>query len=83
LDDAAALFGESASRIVLSVAGDNVARVMEQAATAGVPAKVLGRTGGQRLRISTGGRTTVDLPVEDGERAWSAAIDSYFEKKIA
>ena len=83
LDDAAALFGESASRVVVSVAAENVTRVMEQAAAAGVPARVIGQTGGNRLRIATGGRMTVDVSIEDAERAWSAAIDSYFAKKIA
>ena len=83
LDDAAALFGESASRVVVSVAAENVTRVLEQATAAGVPARVIGQTGGNRLRIATGGRMTVDVSIEDAERAWSAAIDSYFAKKIA
>ena len=83
LNDAAALFGESASRVVVSVAADNVTRVLEQAAAAGVPARVIGQTGGNRLRIATGGRMTIDMSIDDAERAWSAAIDSYFDKKIA
>jgi phosphoribosylformylglycinamidine synthase subunit PurL len=83
LDDAAALFGESASRVVVSVAAENVTRVVEQAAAAGVPVRVIGQTGGKRLRITTGGRVSVDVSIEDAERAWSAAIDSYFSKKIA
>ena len=61
----------------------NVTRVLEQAAAAGVPARVIGQTGGNRLRIATGGRMTIDMAIEDAERAWSAAIDSYFAKKIA
>ena len=83
LDDAAALFGESASRIIVSAAPDYVTRVLEQAATAKVPARVIGQTGGNRLRIAIGGRMTIDMSIEDAERAWSAAIDSYFAKKIA
>ena len=57
--------------------------MVEQAAAAGVPARVIGQTGGNRLRITAGGRVTVDVSIEDAERAWSAAIDSYFAKKIA
>ena len=83
LDEAAALFGESASRVVVSAAAENVTRVMDQATAAGVPVRVIGQTGGNRLRIATGGRITVDVSIEDAERAWSAAIDTYFEKKIA
>ena len=83
LNDAAALFGESASRIVVSVAADDVTRVLELAAAANVPARVIGQTGGNRLRMATGGRMTIDMATDDAERAWSTAIDSYFAKKIA
>jgi phosphoribosylformylglycinamidine synthase len=83
LNDAAALFGESASRIVVSVAADDVTRVLEMAAAASVPARVIGQTGGNRLRMATGGRMTIDMATDDAERAWSATIDSYFAKKIA
>lgn len=83
LNDQAALFGESASRVVVSATDENAVRVLAAAAAAGVPGRIIGRTGGSRLRISTGGRTTIDVPVEDAERAWSAAIESYFEQKIA
>ena len=83
LNDAAALFGESASRIVVSTAADDVTRVLEAAAAVNVPARVIGRTGGNRLRIATGGRVTVDVAIDNAERAWSAALDSYFAQKIA
>ena len=83
LNDAAALFGESASRIVVSAAADDVTRVLELAAAAGVPARVIGQTGGNRLRMATGGRMTIDMATDDAERAWSTAIESYFAKKIA
>jgi phosphoribosylformylglycinamidine synthase subunit PurL len=83
LNDAAALFGESASRIVVSTEADNVTRVLELAAAAKVPARVIGQTGGNRLRFATGGRMTIDMATDDAERAWSAAIESYFAKKIA
>ena len=83
LNDAAALFGESASRIVVSATADDVTRVLELAAAANVPARVIGQTGGNRLRIATGGRMTIDMATDAAERAWSAAIESYFAKKIA
>jgi phosphoribosylformylglycinamidine synthase len=83
LNDAVALFGESASRIVVSAAADAAARILELAAAAGVPARVIGRTGGNRLRIATGGRVTVDMATDAADRVWSMAIESYFAKKIA
>ncbi len=49
--EAATLFGESASRVVVSVADGSVAAVLNQAARAGVPARVIGRTGGAEIRI--------------------------------
>jgi len=83
VNDRAALFGESASRVIVSTMADSVPRVLAQAEAAGVPARAIGRTGGNRLRIATGGRAAIDISVADAERAWSAAIESYFEKKIA
>jgi phosphoribosylformylglycinamidine synthase subunit PurL len=83
LSEAGVLFGESASRIVISAAAEDVTRVLEQAAASNVPARVIGRTGGNRLRIATGGRMTIDLAIDTAERTWSAAIDSYFAQKIA
>jgi phosphoribosylformylglycinamidine synthase II len=83
VNDRAALFGESASRVIVSTTADSVPRVLAQAEAAGVPARAIGRTGGNRLRIATGGRAAIDISVVDAERAWSAAIESYFEKKIA
>ena len=80
---AAALYGESASRIIVSAAEERVAAILERAAAAGVPARVIGRTGGQSVRIAVGGETAIDIPIEEAERAWSAAIERYFTKRVA
>ncbi|MGD9902909.1 MAG: phosphoribosylformylglycinamidine synthase subunit PurL [Vicinamibacterales bacterium] len=74
---AAALFGESASRVVVSVADGHVAAVLEQAAAAGVPAQVIGRTGGAEIRLDCGG-ASIRLPVADAEARWATAIGGYF-----
>jgi phosphoribosylformylglycinamidine synthase len=83
LNEAAALFGESASRVVISVSPGNVGSVLDQAAAAGVPARVIGRVGGTRLRLAVDGRPAIDLDVAEAERSWRAGMDSYFAKKIA
>jgi phosphoribosylformylglycinamidine synthase len=83
LDDAAALFGESASRVVLSVAPDNVTSVLERAAAANVPARVVGQTGGNRLRMAVGGRAAIDQSLDVAERAWSSALEQYFVRRVA
>ena len=77
---AAALFGESASRIVVSAADGAVAAVLERAAQAGVPAAVVGRTGGPDIRIEHGGTTVVRMRVADAEAHWAEAIGGYFQR---
>ena len=83
MNEAAALFGESASRIVVSIPEDAVTRVLERASAAAVPAHVIGRTGGNRLRIAVKGRLAIDVSIDEAERRWSAAIESHFARKIA
>ncbi len=73
--EAATLFGESASRIVVSVADGAVAQVLQAAAAAGVPAQVIGRTGGTDIRIDVDGRTAVRQPVAEAEAAWATVIE--------
>jgi len=83
LNDAAALFGESASRVVVSVSSGYLTDVLRCARAAGVPVSVIGETGGNRLRMAVAGRTAVDVAVDEAERAWSAAIERVFTKKVA
>ncbi len=80
---AAALFGESASRVVVSATQTAVGDVLERARGAGVPAAVIGRTGGDTIRISIGGEPAVTLAVADAERAWSNAVEQFFTKRVA
>ena len=79
----AALFGESASRVIISVAEPDVDALRVHARAADVPAAVIGRTGGGRLRIAVGGERMVDLGVGDAERVWSTAIERRFTGRAA
>ena len=83
VNTAAALFGESASRVVISAVPEDVTRILERAAAARVPARVVGQTGGNRLRVAAGGEMVIDLSVDEAERAWSTAIERYFVKRVA
>jgi phosphoribosylformylglycinamidine synthase len=83
LNDAVALFGESASRIVVSVSSDSVTEILQRAALAGVLARVIGETGGNRLRIAVAGRVIVDVSVDDAERVWSTVIERVFARRVA
>jgi phosphoribosylformylglycinamidine synthase len=80
---AAALFGESASRALISTSSDTVTEVLQQAAKAGVPAQVIGETGGNRLRIAVAGELEVDVAIEEAERAWTDTIGRIFVRKVA
>jgi phosphoribosylformylglycinamidine synthase len=80
---AAALFGESASRVVVSAPPDDITEVLQAAAGAGVPARVIGETGGNRLRIAVGGTTEVDVALDEAESAWSETIERLFARKVA
>jgi phosphoribosylformylglycinamidine synthase II len=82
-NEAAALFGESASRVVVSTTSDNVADVLQRAAAAHVPARVIGETGGNRLRIAVAGALVVDVAVDEAERIWSTVIERVFARKAA
>ncbi len=65
----ASLFGEAPSRFIVSLPAHHLADVQAVAAAHGVPLHVVGRTGGDRLRIAAGGvgapRWTIDLPLTE------------------
>lgn len=83
LNDAVALFGESASRIVVSVPPGTVTEILQRAALAGVLARVIGETGGNRLRIAVAGRVIIDVSVDEAERVWSTSIERVFARRVA
>jgi len=83
INTAAALFGESATRVLISVEPDQLTAVLERATAARVQARVAGNTGGNRLRISVGGAAAIDLAIGEAELAWSTAIDRHFVRRVA
>jgi phosphoribosylformylglycinamidine synthase len=64
------LFGESQSRILLSVRRKHVARLRELARDVDVPCTVLGEVRGRRLRIGT----LIDVSTADLRHAWADAL---------
>src|SRR5262249_21775698 len=83
MNTAAALFGESASRVLISVAAENATTVLARAAAAKVPARLVGQTGGNLLRIAVAGRIAVDVSIHEAERVWGSALERYFVKRVA
>jgi len=74
LNTIALLFGESPSRIMISVHPDNVERMMTIAERAGARCAVIGEVGGASLRISLDGETLVDRPVAELEALWQRTL---------
>jgi phosphoribosylformylglycinamidine synthase II len=72
----ATLFGESASRIVLSVSSHQIDTVMAAAKEAEIPAREIGRVGGDHVRISVNGVVAIESPVTAAEHAWATAIEN-------
>ncbi|MEN3336631.1 MAG: phosphoribosylformylglycinamidine synthase subunit PurL [Acidobacteriota bacterium] len=80
---ASTIFGESASCVVVSVRSDDRAALLQLATEAGVPAQLIGRTGGSTLRISVAGALAIDCPVAEAERVWSGSIARHFLRATA
>jgi phosphoribosylformylglycinamidine synthase subunit PurL len=81
--DVATLFGESASRVVVSVAPAAVSDLLARAAAVDVQAAQIGTVGGNRIRITIDGRVALDESVADAEAIWSGALERYFERTRA
>jgi phosphoribosylformylglycinamidine synthase len=80
-DEVTTLFGESASRALVSVAPARLAELLALAASHAVPAVRLGTVGGDRVRLSLGGRVVIDELLAEAERIWAGSIEIYFAKR--
>jgi phosphoribosylformylglycinamidine synthase len=71
----AALLGETQSRALLTAALDQADALLAHFATAGVPARIIGRTGGDQLVCNLNGESLrVTWLVRDLHRAWDGAL---------
>jgi phosphoribosylformylglycinamidine synthase len=69
----ALLFGESTGRVIAATAASE--RLLELAREHGVPARCIGRTGGDRLRIGPGtGEIWIDAALERLHHVWTDAL---------
>jgi phosphoribosylformylglycinamidine synthase len=82
-DAIATLFGESSSRAIVSVSPAERPALAELAAELGVPFRVIGRTGGSRLRMEVSGAPAVDCAVSEAEQTWTSAIERHFAGRAA
>src|SRR5271154_2767055 len=70
------LFGEDASRILLSCDPSRVARIQKIADESGIAAEVIGETIPERLEVSVDGRVIVTASVSDLSIAYESALES-------
>jgi phosphoribosylformylglycinamidine synthase subunit PurL len=79
----ALLFGESTGRVVVTTRDSDALR--SAAKRAGIPARRIGETGGERLRIGPRdrGEAWIDAPVERLARIWTRALPRRLEESAA
>ncbi|MDH4617350.1 MULTISPECIES: phosphoribosylformylglycinamidine synthase subunit PurL [Brevibacillus] len=68
------LFSESQSRILLSTAQEQAEAVLALAAELGVPAQVIGKTGGSSLVVKVNGAEAINASIQEVKAAWKDAI---------
>jgi len=71
-----ALFGEDASRILISCDPGQVARIKQLAETFGVSAEIIGETVPEKLEISLDGKVVISAAVSDLSVAYENALES-------
>jgi phosphoribosylformylglycinamidine synthase len=71
-----ALFGEDASRIVISCDHEQVRRIKEVAERHGVAGEVIGETTPDRLEISLDGKVVISAAVSELSQAYEGALES-------
>jgi phosphoribosylformylglycinamidine synthase subunit PurL len=79
LSGAALLFAETPSRIVISAQDGNIAEILKLAQESDVAATVIGRTKGDRLKISVNREQVIDRSVAEVESAWRGVLQDTLE----
>jgi len=69
------LFGEDASRVLISCAREHVGRIQESAVEYGVAAEVLGETVSEKIEILVDGRQVAAAAVSELKQAWASALE--------
>jgi phosphoribosylformylglycinamidine synthase len=81
MDSEALLFGEDASRAVVTCAPGREKVIRDAAGEAGIRSKVVGKVGGERLRVTLDGGPCVDLAVAEIRDAWENGLRVVVEGK--
>jgi phosphoribosylformylglycinamidine synthase len=82
LSTEALLFGETPSRVVVSFDESQRTRMERIAAQAGAPFRVIGRTGGDALRVSADGSELISQRVNELETLWRNALGKRLQVEV-
>ena len=77
------LFGEAGGRAIVSVSPGNRPALEALAARSGVPATLIGTTGGPRITIRIDGQDAIDVVLSEMEQLWSSLLGRYFAGRAA
>ncbi|MGB8953716.1 MAG: phosphoribosylformylglycinamidine synthase subunit PurL [Candidatus Aminicenantales bacterium] len=75
----ALLFGETQSRIIVTVEDSKLKKLLELAGKRKVKAAVIGKTGGEKIIIRHNGREMIALSVKEAFRTWKASLPGFFK----
>ncbi|MDK2902362.1 MAG: phosphoribosylformylglycinamidine synthase subunit PurL [Clostridiales bacterium] len=73
----ALLFGESQSRILISLKPEYLDKLFVICESFGVPCQVIGTVCGDRLNVDVNGNKVVQLPIEEMKDKWEGTIPAY------
>jgi phosphoribosylformylglycinamidine synthase len=76
----ALLFGETTARAIVTFASDQQSPICSSAEAAGVPLRVIGLVGGERLVIRVGHASLVDESVAELHETWTTAFTRLIEQ---
>ncbi|MFC1559631.1 phosphoribosylformylglycinamidine synthase subunit PurL, partial [Candidatus Margulisiibacteriota bacterium] len=74
------LFGETQSRIIVSLSPDDLFKLEEIARHHSVPVNVIGKVGGKRVIIKKNKKSLVDIPVAELKKPYFGAIEDIMGK---
>src|ERR1044072_9115124 len=81
-DPATRLFSETPSRIIISFSDADRVEIERFAAEAGCPMILLGKVGGDRLRIESNGEELISVEVAELEHAWRSSLKQKLQVEV-
>jgi phosphoribosylformylglycinamidine synthase len=77
------LFGEEASRVLISCDPNKTATIQQMAVKSGISADLIGQTGGNSLNISVQGKPAIAAPVSELKQVWATSLEKMLHVETA